>query len=313
MPYELVDFLEIVGRRGRARENQRERHIPIRGVEQHAEQEQDFFRRPGAARKNDNAVTETNKRLEPLLDVGQDDQLVDDGVGRLGRDDAGFGDADVATGQRALLRMTDGRAFHRTLHGAWSAAGADVAASQTQLVSDFLGVVVFVIGYGMAAPADHEARLVVGVQQPAVAEDLEYGIADALGRALVEIGIGPNLGVKIHDVTDHSRQQFANAVDDLAVDERAAGRVFELQPYPAVDLVDPDREVAVLLKHGLGVVAGLAAVEHGQRAAPQHVADFLGRVRQPRHLFARQDVEAAGGIDTGGVGRTTAASSVCGF
>src|SRR6056297_4159350 len=107
MPYELVDFLEIVGRRGRARENQRERHIPIRGVEQHAEQKQDFFRRPGAARKNDDAVTEANKRLEPLLDVWQDDQFVDDGVGRFGGDDAGFRDPYVATRQRALFRMTE--------------------------------------------------------------------------------------------------------------------------------------------------------------------------------------------------------------
>ncbi len=48
----------------------------------------------------------------------------------LGGSAAGFGDTEIPAVDDALFRMPDGRAFHRTLHGARPAAGADIEAAQ---------------------------------------------------------------------------------------------------------------------------------------------------------------------------------------
>ena len=68
----------------------------LAGIEQNAQQVQDLLGRAGAARKNHDAVAQAHERLQALLDVRHDHQLADDGVRRLGRDDAGLGDAQIA-------------------------------------------------------------------------------------------------------------------------------------------------------------------------------------------------------------------------
>ena len=163
----------------RAGEHHRERHGAVRRIEQDAEQIQDLLRRTGAARKNDDAVTHTHERFQPLLDIRHDDQLADDRIGRLGGDDAGLGDAEVAAVDDALLRMADGRAFHRTLHRAGTAARAHVEAAQAELVAHFLRVVVLEAPDGMPAPAHHEIGPHLRLEHPRVAQDVKYGVGDA--------------------------------------------------------------------------------------------------------------------------------------
>src|SRR2546430_17649793 len=69
-------------------------------------------------------------RSEALLDVRHDRELRDDRIGRLGGDDSGLGDADIAALCDALLGVPDGRALHRSLHGPRAAAGAPVEPAQ---------------------------------------------------------------------------------------------------------------------------------------------------------------------------------------
>ena len=142
------------------------------------EQVQDLLGRARAAGKHDDAVRQAHERLEALLDVRHDHELVDDRVGRLGGDDAGLGDADVAAVLDALLGMADGGALHRALHGARAAAGADVQAAQAHLVADVLRVLVLVGADRVAAPAHHEIRPRLVVQHARVAQDVEHRVGD---------------------------------------------------------------------------------------------------------------------------------------
>src|SRR3712207_8319423 len=52
--------------------------------------------RSDPARKDDDRVSHADKSFEPLLHVGQDHELVADGVRRLGRDDRRLGEAEIA-------------------------------------------------------------------------------------------------------------------------------------------------------------------------------------------------------------------------
>ena len=153
-----MNLFEILGAVGGTRENHGKRQIAIGRIEQDAEQVQDFLGRAGAARKNDDAVTQADERLQALLDVRHDHQVTDDRIGRFGRDDAGFGDAQVASIDDALLRVPDGGALHGSLHGAGTASRADIQAAKPQLIADLLGVIVFDAADGMTAPADDEIR-----------------------------------------------------------------------------------------------------------------------------------------------------------
>src|SRR2546423_1152317 len=60
----------------------------IRRIEQQADQVQNFFRSAGATGENNYAVREAHEGLEALFDVGQNYELIDDRVRRLGGDDA---------------------------------------------------------------------------------------------------------------------------------------------------------------------------------------------------------------------------------
>ncbi len=175
---EAADLLEI--RRALARTGQHDRQglLLVRGIEQDAEEIEDLLGGAGAAREHHDAVREAHEGFEALLDVRHDDQLVDDRIGRLRGDDAGLGDADVAAVLDALLGVADGRPFHRALHRARSAAGADIEAAQPHLIADALAVLVLVGADRMPAPAHHQVRPRLVVEHARVAQHVEHGVGD---------------------------------------------------------------------------------------------------------------------------------------
>ena len=70
----------------------------------------------------------------------------------------------------------------------------------------------------------------------------------------------------------------------------------QLQAQAAVDLLHLDAEIAELLQQRLGVVTLVAAVQHGQCAAPHQFREVaLGDVLQALDLVAAERVEHAGG------------------
>src|SRR5688572_18498361 len=139
---EVVELPEVPLALARAGEHERQWLVRVNRIEQDPDQIENLLRRARAPRKHDYSMAQPHERLEALLDVRHDHQLVDDRVRRLGREDAGLGDADVAAVLDALLGVADRRALHRALHRARSAAGAYRELAQSQLVADLLGVVV---------------------------------------------------------------------------------------------------------------------------------------------------------------------------
>ena len=160
------------------------------------------------------------------------------GIRRLGRDDARLGDAQVAAVDDALLGVPDGRALHRSLHGAGPAAGAHVEAAQPELVADFLGVVVLDAPDGMPAPAHHQVRPHLQLQHPRVAQDVKYRVGDARGGRQIEAAALDDLVGDEHHVAQHREQMILQAPDHFPVDECRGRRVLDLEldaPGPAHD------------------------------------------------------------------------------
>ncbi len=128
-------------------------------MHQDAEQEKQLLDRADTAREDDDAVRDPHERLEALLDVGHDHELVDDRVWRFCGDNARLRDADVATVTHPLFGMPDRRPFHRAFHGAGTATGADVQQAQPELVANFLREFVFLAPDRMTSPADNQVRI----------------------------------------------------------------------------------------------------------------------------------------------------------
>ena len=211
----------------------------LAGSSRMPEQIEDLLGGAGAARKDHDAVRDAHERLEALLDVRHDHELIDDRIRRLGGDDAGLGEADVAPGADALLGVPDGRALHRALHGARAAARAHIEAAQAHLVPDLLGVLVLGVADGMAAPADDQVRPHLEVQQARIAQDVEHGVGDVCGFVEIEAAALDDLVRDEHDVAQHGEQVLLDAADHLAVDEGRRGRVADLEldaPCVAHDL-----------------------------------------------------------------------------
>ena len=241
---------------------------------------------------------QAHEGFEALLDVRHDHQLVDDRVRRLGRDDAGLGDADVAPADDALLGVADGGALHRALHRARAAAGADVQAAQAELVADLLGVVVLLGADRVAAPAHHQVGLGLVVEDPRVAQDVEHGVGDRRRIVEVEAAAFDDLVADEDHVAQHREQVLLDAADHLAVDEGLPGRVLDLEldaPGLAHQL---DFEVLVAVEDFLGVVGLAAGIEHGQRAlAEQRVEAAGARIEEFLDLGLGEVLEAAARSD----------------
>src|SRR5271168_5247155 len=202
-PYEAMDLVEIFRAVRRPGEYHGKGQIAIGRIEQDAEQVQDLLRRAGSAGKNHDAVAQAHEGLEALLDVRHDYQLAHDGVRRLGGDDAGFRDSQITAVDDALFRVPDGRALQGTLHGPRPASRAYVQAAKSQLVADFLGVVVFNPPNRVTAPAHHEIGPGLQFQDPCIAQDMEDGVGDAGGGREVEAAALHDLVRNEHDVTQH--------------------------------------------------------------------------------------------------------------
>src|SRR5690606_17437388 len=128
--------------------------------------------------------------LKALLDVRQDLQLVDDGVGRVSGDDRRLGPPDIASFTVTLLGMADGGPLHRALHGAGTTARADVQTAQSQLVAYAFAVQVFLTADGVTAPAHDEAWRDTRAQQGGIAQHIEDQRAVHIHRALDVDGVG---------------------------------------------------------------------------------------------------------------------------
>ena len=188
-----------------------------------AEQVEQLLGSADPAREDDDAVTQTHEGFQPLLDVRQDHQLVDDGVRRFGGDDGRLGETDVTAVAHPLLGVADGGPLHGALHGTRTAAGTDVELAQTQLATHRPGVLVFHLVDGVAAPADHQVGIGAGQDRLGVAQDGEHHVGDMGGAGQVDQTIGLELGRHIENVPQHGEQVLLDAADDLAVDEGVLG------------------------------------------------------------------------------------------
>src|SRR6185312_3084194 len=263
---EAADVLEIRGALARTGENDRQRLILVRGIENDPEEVQDFLGRARAAGEHHDAMREAHEGLEALLDVRHDDQLVDDRIRRLGRDDARLRDADITAVLDPLLRVADGRALHRALHGARSAARAYVEAPEAHLITDALAVLVLLGADRVSAPADHQIRPRLVVEEPGIAQYVEHRVGDVRGAAEVEAAARNDLVGDEYHVAQHGEEMLLDAADHLAVDEGGARSVVHLELDAPRVAHDADVEVAVAVEDLLGIVSGRAAVEHRQRA-----------------------------------------------
>src|SRR5690606_23418997 len=199
---------------------------------------------------------------EALFDIRHDHQPVDDGVGRLGGNDAGLGDADVVIVAAALLGVGDGGAFHRPLHRARAATGADVHAAQAELVAHGLGVVILVARDGMTAPADHQAGIDTRTHHARVAKNLEDGVGDAGGRCEVESTVAVHLVGDVGDVTHYRHQQFGDTTNDFAIDKGHRRRVAQVKTDTSVLLQHLDVEIRVQLAGRTRIVVVAAGSQH---------------------------------------------------
>ena len=216
-------------------------------MEQDAERVQDLLRGAYTTREYDDSVADAHECLQALLHVRHDDQRIDDGIGRLGGDDARLRDADVTAVTNALFRVADGRAFHRAFHRARPAARADIHRAQPELVANQLGVVVFLAADCMPAPADNDVQRRGGQQEPGVAHDVEHGVGGPADGGEVEARIPDDLVAREDDVAQHGEQQFTDAADHLAVDEGIGRRTGQRHLYTAVLLDEADFEIPIAL------------------------------------------------------------------
>src|SRR5260370_6885909 len=74
--YETHDVIEIDRAFPGSREYDGKGLLAIRRLQQQTDQVQNFLRSAGAARENNYAMREAHERLEALLDVGQNHQLI---------------------------------------------------------------------------------------------------------------------------------------------------------------------------------------------------------------------------------------------
>jgi hypothetical protein len=126
------------------------------------------------------------------------------------------------------------------------------------------------------APADHEIRLGLEVEDARVAQDVEHGVGDRRRVVEIEPPAVEDLVADEDHVAQNREDVFLHAADHLPVDECLAGSVLDLEldaPRLAHQL---DFEVLVTVEDFLRVVGFAARVEHGERA------------------FAEQRIEAAG-------------------
>ena len=177
----------------------------------------------------------------------------------------------------SLLRClaANGSALHGALHGPGAAARAYVEASKTQFIADELAVVVLRAGNGMATPAHREIGSRRRAEDISVAQGVEHRIGDASAAGEVE-GVGVRKGFcEVDDISKHGKEQLLDPLHHAAVDEGTGRRLAQLQLDAPRALEHLGAEVCVAFKQRGGVVAIVAAIEHGKAAAAEKLPRFL--------------------------------------
>ncbi len=139
----LVQHAEVVGALFRAGQDQRQNLIFVGRIHQDPQQIKQLFRRAYAAREDDDAVRDTDKRLKTFFDIRHNNQFVNQRVRRLSSDDRWLGHADKTAFFIALLCVSYCRAFHRRFHRARTATGTDIQFAQAELRPYAAGIQVF--------------------------------------------------------------------------------------------------------------------------------------------------------------------------
>ena len=184
-----------------------------------ANQVENLFTSTRSPRKYNNAVAQTHKCFQTFFNIGQNNQLIDDGVGRLSSNNPGFCQSDKATIADALFGMTDVRTFHWAFHSARAATGADVHFPQTQLVAHQFRVQILIPAYGVAAPADHDVGHLLGDKGVGVSEDFKDLVGDVGGVLLAEILVFVDQRGYVENVPEHRKQIFPHATDQFVIDK----------------------------------------------------------------------------------------------
>ena len=240
-------------------------------------------------------MTGTHERFQSLFDIRHDHQVVDNGIGRFSGNDPGFGDSEVLAVPNTLLGMADGSALHRPFHGTGSTAGTDVQAPQSQLVTDLLGVIVFLAGDGMTAPADNLVGIHPRAQNRRIAQYMEHGIGDAVRGIHIKCWVIINFVTDVDNITQNGKQVFVDTLDNLAVDERAGRSPRDPQLDTTLFLDHPDVERLVAFQQFLAIIQVTAAVEYRERTvAKQPVQAALAGIEELVDLHLGQYVQATG-------------------
>ena len=190
--------------------------------------------------------------------------------------------------------MADRSPFHRALHRARPAAGADIQAAQSQLVADLFGIVVLLAADGVAAPADHPFWIGTRVQNVGVAQDMEHRIGHSRRIIQVEVGIPLDLVGDVDHIAQHGKKVLVDPLDHASVDKRAGRCIRYLQLDAPLLLHDANIESRIALQQLLAVIQVTAAAEYRQRAvAEQAVQPALGVVQQFAHLHLGEYIQMA--------------------
>src|SRR3569623_835632 len=160
------------------------------------------------------------------------------GVGDSAAIDARFRDSEIAAAGDALLGMTYGCAFHRSLHGARSAAGTNIHPAQAKLIPDRFRIIVFDARYRMATPADHQIGVGLRAQYIGIAQNMEYGVGDSFRSFEIELRVVVDFLACEKNIAQHGKQVFVYALDHLVVDICAGWRSIDVVLDAALALID---------------------------------------------------------------------------
>ena len=290
----LVQYTEVVGALLRPGEDQRQHLRFVVGVHQNTQQVEQLFGSADAARENNDPVGDTYEGLQTLFDIRHDDQFIDQRVRWFRSDNGWFGHADKAAVFVALLRMADGGAFHRRLHCARPAAGADIQFPQAQLRTDAAGVEIFVFVDGVAAPADDHVRRLADVQRAGVAQDREHQVSDMNRTFEIEVreanGI-VDLAVNEQDIAQHGEQVGLQGADNPPVNEGVFRRVDQFQLHAAFAPQHVNLEIFETGQELLAVIGQAPRIEHSKRAVAKELVQVAaGGALKHIHFQLRQHI-----------------------
>ena len=205
----LVQHAEVVGALFRPGQDQRQDLIFVGRVHQNTQQIEQLFRCPHAAREDDDAVGDTNKRFKTFFDIRHDNQLVNQRVRWFSGDDGRLGHANKPSLFVALLRVTHCGTFHWRFHRTRTTSGTDIQLAQAKLGAHPTRIKVFGFVNGVTAPADDHVRRFTHVQGTGVAQNREHQVGDmdrAFQVEMLETACVVDLPVNKQDVTQHGKQ-----------------------------------------------------------------------------------------------------------